>query len=167
MARKATHEERALWRHATSDIAPRRRPAPPPVAEPPAPAPADSAEARAAEPAPLAPLPLGSGLDRRNAQRLKRGQMAIEARLDLHGMTQVEAHGALARFIARSFGEGRRAVLVITGKGMRDGEGVLRRAVPRWLDDPALRPMILAREEAQPRHGGAGALYVLLRRQRS
>ena len=110
---------------------------------------------------------LGTGLDRRNSQRLKRGQMAIEARLDLHGMTQAEAHGALARFIARSFDEGRRAVLIITGKGMRDGEGVLRRAVPRWLDDPALRPMILAREEAQPRHGGAGALDVLLRRRRT
>src|SRR6185312_2360232 len=120
--------------------------------EPPAPAPADAAAACAPEPPPLA-APLGAGLDRRSAQRLKRGQMAIAARLDLHGMTQAEAHGALQRFIARSFDEGRRAVLVITGKGAREGEGVLRRAVPRWLEDPALRGMILAREEAQPRHG--------------
>jgi DNA-nicking Smr family endonuclease len=164
MARKATHEERALWRHATSDVAPKqKRNAEPPAPAPPPPDPTDLPEPRvAAAPA----VPLGTGLDRRNAQRLKRGQMAIEARLDLHGMTQAEAHGALARFVARSFAEGRRAVLVITGKGVRDGEGVLRRAVPRWLAEPALSPMILAREEAQARHGGAGALYVLLRRKR-
>jgi DNA-nicking Smr family endonuclease len=164
MARKATHEERALWRHATSDVAPKRRRAA--AVEPPAPAPAPSksAEARAAEKPPAPPL--GTGLDRRNAQRLKRGQMAIEAQLDLHGLTQAEAHNALARFIARNFDEGRRAVLIITGKGARDGEGVLRRAVPRWLEEPGLRDMILAREEAQPRHGGGGALYVMLRRKR-
>jgi DNA-nicking Smr family endonuclease len=156
MARKATREERALWRLATSDVAAKRRPPPPP--EPPAPA--------EIVPAPRNPAPIGTGLDRRNAQRLKRGQMEIAARLDLHGMTQSEAHGALQRFVARSYGEGRRAVLIITGKGQAGGEGVLRRAVPRWLDEPGLRPMILAREEAQPRHGGAGALYVLLRRQR-
>jgi DNA-nicking Smr family endonuclease len=165
MARKATHEERALWHHAISDVAPkRRRPAPPPASPASAPVPPDPPEPRPA----MAPaVPLGTGLDRRNAQRLKRGQMAIEARLDLHGMTQAEAHGALARFVSRSFDDGRRAVLVITGKGARDGKGVLRHAVPRWLAEPALRPMILAREEAQPRHGGGGALYVLLRRKRS
>lgn len=167
MTRKASHDERALWRHATSDVAPKKRQAPPPV-EPLAPAlaPPDSSEPLEPRPAVAPAAPSGTGLDRRNAQRLKRGQMAIEARLDLHGMTQAEAHGALARFIARSYDDGRRAVLVITGKGTRDGEGVLRRAVPRWLDEPALRPLILARDEAQPRHGGAGALYVLLRRKR-
>jgi DNA-nicking Smr family endonuclease len=102
-------------------------------------------------------------LDRRSAQRLKRGQTAIEARLDLHGMTQAEAHRALLAFIARARGDGLRAVLVITGKG---GEGVLRASVPRWLAEPRVRAMILAIEEAQPRHGGAGAKYVLLRKKR-
>jgi DNA-nicking Smr family endonuclease len=156
MPRKATRAEQALWRLATSDVATtRRRPLPPPV--PPAPAPAETA------PAPRVLAPVGPGLDRRNAQRLKRGQMEITARLDLHGLTQSEAHGALQRFIARSYDAGSRAVLIITGKGH---EGVLRGAVPRWLAEPGLRPMILAREEAQPRHGGAGALYVLLRRRR-
>jgi DNA-nicking Smr family endonuclease len=158
MARKATREEQALWRRVTSDVATTRRRPPPP--EPPAPAAAPAEIVRA----PRFPAPTGAGLDRRNAQRLKRGQMVIEARLDLHGLTQSEAHGALQRFVARSHDQGRRALLIITGKGH---EGVLRRAVPRWLGEPALRPMVLAREEAQPRHGGAGALYVLLRRRRS
>ena len=157
MARKATREEQALWRRATSDVAAARRPSPPP--EPPAAEPAPPEIV----PAPRFPAAVGAGLDRRNAQRLKRGQMAITARLDLHGLTQSEAHGALQRFIARSYDQGRRTLLIITGKGH---EGVLRRAVPRWLDEPGLRPMILAREEAQPHHGGAGALYVLLRRRR-
>jgi len=90
--------------------------------------------------------------------------MAIEARLDLHGMTQDEAHRALARFIARAQDDDRRAVLVITGKGGPGREGVLRRAVPRWLAEPPCRARVLAVETAQPRDGGAGALYVLLRR---
>jgi DNA-nicking Smr family endonuclease len=157
MVRKATREEQALWRRATSDVATTRRPPPPPEPPAPAPMPAEIVPAR------RFPVPVGVGIDRRNAQRLKRGQMVIEARLDLHGLTQSEAHGALQRFVARSHDQGRRALLIITGKGH---EGVLRRAVPRWLDEPALRPLVLAREEAQPRHGGEGALYVLLRRRR-
>jgi DNA-nicking Smr family endonuclease len=159
MTRKLAPEERALWRHATSGVRPRRAGAPEavvtpaPHAPPPAPAPAPA----------QAP---GAGLDRRSAQRLKRGQVPIEARLDLHGLTQDEAHGALLRFIARAHDAGQRAVLVITGKGAREGEGVLRRAAPRWLQEPACRAFVLAVEEAQGRHGGAGALYVLLRRMR-
>jgi DNA-nicking Smr family endonuclease len=89
--------------------------------------------------------------------------MPIDARIDLHGMTQEEAHRALLRFLARAYEDGRRAVLVITGKG---GEGLLRAGVPRWLAEASVRGMILAIEEAQPRHGGAGAKYVLLRKKR-
>jgi DNA-nicking Smr family endonuclease len=81
-------------------------------------------------------------------------------------MTQEPAHRALTRFIARAYDEGRRGLLIITGKGSADGTGVLRQAVPRWLAEPACRAMILAVEEAQPKDGGAGALYVLLRRRR-
>jgi DNA-nicking Smr family endonuclease len=92
---------------------------------------------------------------------LKRGEMAIAARLDLHGMTQDEAHRALHRFIARSAGAKLRNLLVVTGKS-----GVLHSAVPRWLDEPELRPFVLAQVRAQPKDGGSGALYVLLRRQR-
>ncbi len=140
-------------------------PAAPAVAPPrpaPAAAPAKAQEARAAPP--------GAGLDRKNAARLKRGEMAIAGRLDLHGMTQDEAHRALVRFIERSHEAGLRTVLIITGKGARegagDGPGVLRRAVPRWLGEARCRRLVLASEPAQPRHGGDGALYVLLRRKR-
>jgi DNA-nicking Smr family endonuclease len=107
-----------------------------------------------------------AGVDRANAERLKRGKHPVEARLDLHGMTQTEAHRALEIFIRSSRAAGRRCVLVITGRGSVGG-GVLRAAVPRWLDEPAFRPHLLAIATAQPRDGGAGALYVMLRRTRA
>jgi DNA-nicking Smr family endonuclease len=108
----------------------------------------------------------GQGIDRRQALRLKRGQLPIEARLDLHGMTQAEAHRALAAFVARGHAAGKRVLLIVTGKGTREGSGVLRAAVPRWLAEPALRPLVLTSEPAVPRDGGDGALYLLLRRSR-
>jgi DNA-nicking Smr family endonuclease len=108
-----------------------------------------------------------AGIDRSNSERLKRGLHKIEARLDLHGMTQTEAHRALAAFIGRSHDAGRRCVLVITGRGLGpDGPGILKGAVPRWLQEPELRQHVLAMAPAQPRHGGAGATYLLLRRVR-
>lgn len=109
-----------------------------------------------------------AGIDKRTSQRLGRGQLAIEGRLDLHGMTQGEAHDRLAGFIRRAVAAGKRNVLVITGKGFKaSGEtGVLRQAVPRWLNEPAMRPHVVALRHAQPKDGGEGALYVLLRRER-
>jgi DNA-nicking Smr family endonuclease len=107
-----------------------------------------------------------AGLDRRSAQRLRRGELRPEARLDLHGMTQEEAHRALAHFIARAQEDGLRALLVITGKGGGGRGGVLREAVPRWLEEPSIRGRILGVAPARPKDGGAGALYVLLRRRR-
>lgn len=104
-------------------------------------------------------------IDRRTLTRIKRGEVAIDVRLDLHGLTQEAAHRALARFIATSAADGARLALVITGKG-RGGEGVLRTAVPRWLAEPAMRSRILAVTPAAANHGGAGALYILLRRSR-
>lgn len=92
--------------------------------------------------------------------------MAIEGSLDLHGLTQDAAHTALWRFITGSAEQGRRCVLVITGKGNRDGIGVLRLQVPRWLNESTLRPLVLAFVGARPQHGGDGALYVLLKRRR-
>ncbi|RKQ68645.1 Smr/MutS family protein [Oceanibaculum indicum] len=112
------------------------------------------------------------GLDKRSQMRLKRGQVAIEARIDLHGMTQDAAHVALNGFIARSQARGLRCVLVITGKGTRRDEfgryeaGVLKREVPRWLNEGGNREKVLAFVHAQPKDGGGGALYVLLRRVR-
>lgn len=112
-------------------------------------------------------------VDARTASRLRRGKIPIEARLDLHGMGQIQAYDALASFILRAVSQRKRSLLIITGKGGRgrvsdDAEsiGVLRRKVPQWLNDPALSPYILQTQMAQPKDGGEGALYVLLRRVR-
>src|SRR5487761_35452 len=104
-------------------------------------------------------------IDRRTLKSLKRGEMPVEARLDLHGLTQAAAHRALVRFIAEVAADGVRLALVITGKG-RGGEGVLREAVPRWLGEAGTRAQILAVTPAPPQLGGGGALCVLLRRRR-
>ena len=105
------------------------------------------------------------GLDRRTARRLKRGQLPVEARLDLHGRTQDQAHDALRDFIQESRMARRRCVLVITGKGsVASGKGgVLRQMVPRWLNEPSLRRHIIAITNAPESSGGTGALYVLLK----
>ena len=109
------------------------------------------------------------GLDKRTAARLRRGQLPVEGRIDLHGLTQDEAHRALSAFLDASLAAGRRCVLVITGKGLGpDGSvGVLRAAVPRWLNEAGIRRHVLAFQQAQPRDGGGGALYVLLKRSRT
>lgn len=132
-------------------------------------------------PPPAAPPPLSPGaapgVDRRTAERLKRGQIPIEAKIDLHGYRLEEAHRALDMFLERAAAAGRRCVLVITGRGLgpRREEsqaarvmprGVLREQVPRWLNEPANRARILAFCQAQPKHGGAGAIYVLLKKRR-
>src|SRR5205807_8439885 len=91
---------------------------------------------------PLPPLDRFAGIDRATAERLKRGRYPVEARLDLHGMTQAEAHRAMADFISRSRARGRRCLLVITGHG-RMGGGILKAAVPRWLGEPDLRHHVL------------------------
>jgi DNA-nicking Smr family endonuclease len=137
-------------------------------------APAAAAAKKLAAAPPPAPAPLA--LDRRSAQKLRRGTLALDGRLDLHGMTQDEAFQALAGFIAAQARRGHKYVLVITGKGavrsLRDGAvvsrpgGVLRDQVPKWLAAPALRRHVQAIQPAAPRHGGDGAVYVLLRRAR-
>ncbi len=108
------------------------------------------------------------GLDRRTKTRLRRGQVSIEARIDLHGLTQSEAHSQLLGFLESAFERGVRSVLVITGKGLRtNGKiGVLRSSVPRWLNQLPARDWIKAFDHAVNRHGGEGALYVLLRRRK-
>src|SRR5579863_6434682 len=176
MARRSlSREDRALWEATTHNVAPLRRRRARPVAPE---AEAPSAPATAGRPAASAtPSPTGlptlapgaaPGVDRRTAEKQRRGQLPIEARLDLHGLTQDEAHRALTRFISDGDARGLRNLLIITGKGSAgdDGRGVLKAAVPRWLNEQQLRPRILSFSWAQPRHGGAGALYVLLRRRR-
>jgi DNA-nicking Smr family endonuclease len=123
----------------------------------------------------LQPLSHGAapGVDRRTAERLRRGQIEPEAEIDLHGHRIADARRALAAFLEAASNQGLRSVLVITGKGLRSGleEGVmprelLRDQVPAWLNEPANRARVLAFTYAQPRHGGRGALYVLLRKKR-
>lgn len=105
-------------------------------------------------------------IDRASWRRLKLGRQPIDARLDLHGMTQDQAHLRLERFLADHQKSGARCVLVITGKGGRNGEAVLRAMVPRWLHEAGLRGRVITYTPARPEHGGAGALYVLLKRVR-
>jgi DNA-nicking Smr family endonuclease len=120
---------------------------------------------------PVAPPPSPVDLERRTLRRIASGRVEIDARLDLHGMTQAEAHRALRSFIRGCHDRDRRLVLVITGKGASGfdtmsqfGErGVLKRNVPHWLAEPGLRDVVVGFTEAGPRHGGAGALYVQLR----
>jgi DNA-nicking Smr family endonuclease len=104
---------------------------------------------------------------RRERRELARGKAEIGGRIDLHGMTQAEAHDALLRFLRRAQAEGAKFVLVITGKGGPGGDrGVLRRQVPLWLALPELRACVLGFDIAHVGHGGEGALYVRLRKAR-
>lgn len=115
--------------------------------------------------APVRPHAQPQSLDRPTRMRLAKGRLPIEGKVDLHGLTQREAHSLLLSFLRRAQEDGRRHVLVVTGKGTSLGsEGVLRRAVPGWLATPPFRLLVSGHEWAATRHGGAGALYVRLRR---
>jgi DNA-nicking Smr family endonuclease len=181
MSARNDESDRALWQKVLQGVKPLRKRS----AAATAPAVSKPAPAERAKPAPRPPAPstkapaprqtkardLGHGeridLDRRSAERLSRGQLPIEGRLDLHGSTQAAAVERLASFLARAQGEGKRCVLVITGKGgSREGSGVLREQVPRWLNQQPNRTRVLAFDYARPQHGGEGALYVLLKRRR-
>ncbi|HEY7669434.1 MAG TPA: Smr/MutS family protein [Hyphomicrobium sp.] len=184
-----SEEERALWELAARDLeplkgkksrvhalhedvggAPARHP---PQAKKKTAQPAPASQPKA-EPKSAPQPPLLAEIDRRRARRIE-----VEARIDLHGMRQSEAHAALRRFLFDAYAKGRRWVLVITGKGApaRSGRapeeaeygreeerGVLRRNVPRWLAEPELRAIVVGFTPAAVRHGGEGALYVQLRR---
>ena len=128
------------------------------------------------DPAPEKP-DSGSGgvLDRRRLDKLRRGKIMPQARIDLHGMTAARAHPELVDFILNRHAQGLRLVLVITGKGsarheddsiMPSRRGVLRHSVPQWLTHAPLGPLILQITPAHARHGGGGAFYVYLRRTR-
>ncbi len=174
--RRLSDEEIALWTEVARGVARRRGatlPAPPKsAAGDPAPVPsqiaAEAPPSRQAKPSapPLAPI------ERRLKRELGRGRGAIDAALDLHGLTQAEAHQALRGFLRRSQSRGARLVIIVTGKGgpldepapWTQERGVLRRLTPHWLREPDLRAVVLGFEEAGRAHGGSGALYVRLRR---
>ena len=168
--RRLKPDDVELWRRVARDIAPLPGRSPAPDRRHPAGPSVDAGETPAVQPkaAPIRspaapPLDRFAGVDRATAERLRRGQRDIEARLDLHGMTQAEARRALAGFVSGSRAAGRRCVLVITGHGRMSG-GILKSAVPRWLHEPDLRRHVLAIAPARPQHGGSGALYILLRK---
>ena len=175
--RRLTDEEIALWTEVARSVArrrgaalpipsnrirPTRPPAPPPMATE---SPADR-PAKPSTPPPLAPI------ERRLKRELSRGRAAIDGALDLHGLTQAEAHQALRGFLRHSQAHGARLVIIVTGKGGATDEfsgwpnerGVLKRLTPQWLRESDLRSVVLGFEEAGRAHGGSGALYVRLRR---
>lgn len=169
-----------LWRQFTRDIDPLQKPVEGAVETPPPLAPKRNAAAETTytvPPAISASVRTGADsaqIDRRTEDRLRRGKMEIEARLDLHGHTQERAYDALSRFMRGAARRGLRCVLIITGKGRSShdnnewtfNDGVLRARVPEWLLSPPLGDHVLRCIPAQPKDGGEGAYYVYLRRQR-
>jgi DNA-nicking Smr family endonuclease len=122
-------------------------------------------------------VPRAAPLDRQTSRQLDKGRLEVEARLDLHGLRQRDAHAQLRRFLKTAQARGLKHVLVITGKGAEqaasrsfyeeDKRGVLRQAVPHWLSDPEFASLVVSFSQAPRRLGGEGALYVRVRRPRS
>ncbi|HEV7481131.1 MAG TPA: Smr/MutS family protein [Roseiarcus sp.] len=175
--RRLSDEEIALWTEVARSVARRRGAALPmplnPIraARPPAPPPTTAGPPAARPAKPSTPPPLAP-IERRLKRELSRGRATIDAALDLHGLTQAEAHQALRGFLRHSQARGARLVIIVTGKGGAIDElggwpnerGVLKRLTPQWLREPDLRSVVLGFEEAGRAHGGSGALYVRLRR---
>jgi DNA-nicking Smr family endonuclease len=184
--RSLSGEERTLWAIVARTVAPLRpedmvaEPSAPPVAE----APVVSAPSKGAGPSsanagklgkavPPPPPPLHP-IERRTLTRVARGTIEIDGRIDLHGLTQLDAHDRLHGFLRDAQSRGSKLVIVITGKGKVGGDdpygmnerGVLRRRVPQWLAEPGLRNIVIGFEEAHRSHGGGGALYVRIRKKR-
>jgi DNA-nicking Smr family endonuclease len=189
-------DDARLWAEVTRSVKPLKKPAAPPAEQAPKSRGVTAPETATRDDAPKAPLqapkiggkaagerPMAvvggpeherrhgeaPGVDKRTAARFKRGLMPIEATLDLHGHTRDSGRQALTTFLQSHQAAGRRCVLVVTGKGLKGDDwspGVLREAVPGWLNAPPLRDIVLSFAYGQPRHGGSGALYVLLKRSR-
>jgi DNA-nicking Smr family endonuclease len=176
--RRLSEEEIALWAEVAKSVARRRGASLPAIVEPkpkptppshkgaaaPASAPSEAPRNAPRQP-PLAPL------ERRLKRDLSRGRAAVDSAIDLHGMNQAQAHQALRGFLVHMQARGAKLVIVVTGKGGKqaspvwaDEPGVLRRLVPQWLREADMRAVVVGFEEAGRAHGGAGALYVRLRR---
>jgi DNA-nicking Smr family endonuclease len=173
--RRLTEDERVLWSTVARSVSPLPGKAVPdpasegrgqgsPAADPP---PLQRRQAEIpyhARPRPGAPP---SPIDRPTRRKIASGRIGIDATVDLHDLTQAQAHETLAAFLRRAQAAGLRHVLVITGKGLSSGEaGVLRKAVPAWLRTAAFRDVVSGLDLAAPHHGGSGAIYVRLRRRR-
>ncbi len=186
--RSLSDEDKMLWTHVTKDIEPlkRRKRTRKPVniavdaAVPPPPPPGKMVKKTniksLAKPSVVKPIttptpappplePMLTPPNRQWARQLKRGDLEVDARIDLHGRTELAAHSALLRFIEDAAARGDRSLLVITGKG-RDGKGVLRARLPDWLSSGALGRQVMAIHPAHVKDGGGGAYYVILRKDR-
>ena len=185
--RKLSDDEQGLWDRLKQTVRPlpRRRAAaknaatpdtkaadqtiPPPPAKRDKKAKSTTATPPKAPPATKPSPPSLAPFEEKTLRRLSRGLVGIDDKIDLHGMRQERAHLALGAFLKKSQARGDRIVLVVTGKGQEGGtheRGVLRGAVPLWLARSDLRDLVVGFEEAGRRHGGAGALYVRIRRRR-
>lgn len=183
--RNLSGEERTLWATVARTVAPLRPEdaiveppeapaveAKPAAGEPPKPAETGMKLGKAGKPAPPPPL---HPIERRTLTKVARGTIEIDGRIDLHGLTQMDAHDRLRGFLIDAQARGAKLVIVITGKGKATGEdpfgmterGVLRRRVPQWLAEPGLRGIVIGFEEAHRSHGGGGALYVRIRKKRT
>lgn len=194
--RRRVDEDGILWEHVAASVAPlkgKRKIAsaaknttatpPPPVAkktaatktkpQPIATPQRSTRDLARATPAALAPTAVSSartvaGFDRATETKLRKGQLDIEGRIDLHGMTQDEAYRALSRFVMRAHGRHKRTLLVITGKGrVSQGGGVLRRLLPLWVGEGDLKACVLACTPAATKDGGDGAFYLRLRKHKN
>jgi DNA-nicking Smr family endonuclease len=173
-SRLLSADELELWNIVTADVQPfPGRPArlrPEPTAASSKPVPASLSDALRQKPETPRQKPPISDLDHRTRTKLRRGQLEVDAKLDLHGLRQDEAHRVLVEFLRRAQASGAKMAIVVTGKGQRgqglaDGAGgVLRRMAPMWLQAPALRDIVVSFGEAARLHGGEGALYVRIRR---
>jgi DNA-nicking Smr family endonuclease len=171
LEKKLSEEDRVLWslvarsakplKGKTAVELPVAEVLPKPEPSPPLPAPSNTIVKPKSHPAP-------HHLDEPTLDKLSKGRLPIEGRVDLHGMTQEEAYSLLHSFLHRAHAGGIRYVLIITGKGSSSGgDGVLRRSVPAWLSTPAFRHLVSSHDHAARHHGGSGALYVRLRRVRA
>ncbi len=169
--RETSEEEKTLFRETFHDARPHLPPAAKKAAE-------KSEKTKDEEKLPPRARPAQPGVDGRTSERLRRGQLEPQSRLDLHGMTEAAAHRALASFLRGAHAQGLRLVLVVTGKGLKQpaddepfdlelqmrSRGVLKSMVPRWLKEAALAPLVADARSAHRRHGGGGALYIYLRK---
>jgi DNA-nicking Smr family endonuclease len=168
--RRLSEDERRLWGNIARSVTPMQRARALEATdhgEPQsAPRPRNTQAASAAPAMPPAAPPRLAPIDRRARQKLVRGRDPIDARIDLHGLTQTQAHAALTRFLRKAQADDAKYVLVVTGKGRDPERGVLRRQVPLWLEQPEFRSLVVGFDTAHVGHGGEGALYVRVRRRR-
>jgi DNA-nicking Smr family endonuclease len=176
-------DEQALWEKVAESTSPLKRGQKAPLKAPKPPAPLSEGKPQVTAPAKPSPVPKprhvprAEALDRQTSRQLDKGKIEVEARLDLHGLRQRDAHAQLRRFLKTAQARGLKHVLVITGKGAEpstsrsfyeeDERGVLRQAVPHWLSGPDFASLVVSFSPAPRRLGGDGALYVRVRRPRA